>query len=88
MVRKVMGFGLPLGTPVYCFIDNKPKLTRIGNFTIARMLAFVFEPCNDPCDEVYATEGVRSYWKLHPESHPHATLFIMLYKKLDIGTIP
>jgi len=41
----------------------------------------------DPYDGLYATANARKFWERYPETHPHATLFIMLYKKLEIGNM-
>jgi len=85
MSYTIPGCKLPEGTLVYVYFTSNNYF--LGN-TVRRIALCGFSFLNnyifDPQDELYATEGVRSYWKLHPELHPHATLFEMLYKKLDI----
>jgi len=43
-------------------------------------LKFIF----DENDKLWATEWVREIWSAHPHRHPHASLFTLLYKKLEI----
>jgi len=83
MSYEVEGFDLPKNTLVYYYVGTKPTLTRINGYTNIRIFKFIF----DSYDGLYATANARKFWKLHPETHPHATLFIMLYKKLEIGNI-
>jgi len=83
MSYEVYGFNLPADTLVYYDTKTNPILIKLSVCLNVLLTTFYF----DPCDELYATVSVRKFWKLHSETHPHATLFIMLYKKLNIGNM-
>jgi len=78
MSYTIPGNKLPKGTLVYvCVHSRAVRRTTLCRFTVLNKFIF------DICDELYATKNAREFWKSHPELHPHATLFEMLYKKLD-----
>ena len=78
------GSGLPEGTTVY--MANFGKSSHVWQSTIKRRydpfridLEYIF----DPADGLWATTHVRALWEQHPHLHPHASLFTLLYKKLE-----
>jgi len=78
MSRATIGYRLPTGTIAYVYPDHDTIWRCDGlNFPY---LNFHF----DPQDGLYASKSVRTYWVTYPETHPHATLFEILYKKLGI----
>jgi len=81
MAYEVSGIDLSEGALVYYCINNEPAPLR--NYPSICLFMFIF----DPYDGLYATVSVRKFWKLHPETHPHVTLFTMLYKKLEMSEI-
>ena len=60
------------GTPVYYIIDHNLFYSH-GYYCLGD-------------DGLWTTGAVREFWKKHPHLHPHATLFDILLKKLEIGT--
>jgi len=73
---------LPIGTVIY-IVDFKDQELLICRRTIVetdhRYLKFIF----DENDKLWATEWVREIWDAHPHRHPYASLFTLLYKKLE-----
>jgi len=81
MSYSFLGYDLPTSTFVYVYAGQYTVLKVKSNKYGFAYLKYHF----NLQDELYATESVREYWKRYPEKHPHATLFEILYKKLEIG---
>jgi len=77
MAQSKLAFQLPDELLVYHFegeIDENGYVHLAQVRTTSAMTIFYYIPE----DGLWATNIVRAYWKLHPGSHPHATLFFML----------
>ena len=74
---------LELGTVLYlvAFAERFPGVWRStikpGGYNTTK---FIF----DDSDKLWATEWAREIWKYHPHRHPHTSLFVLLYKKLEL----
>jgi hypothetical protein len=74
---------LQLGTVIYLvtFVDRLPGVWRStikpGGYNTTY---FIY----DYSDGLWATEWAREIWEKHPHCHPHASLFTLLYKKLEL----
>ena len=81
------GNELPIDTVVYFgggFTDSISNLSvlpcKIGSYSWKDTISCIF----DPNDGLWATQYARMIWKTNHELHPHASLFEILYKKLEI----
>lgn len=72
------------GTVVYSGSYKANKFGIYRTVLVQSSILIYFQYIFDPYDGLYASKLTRSLWKLHPETHPHATLFDMVYKKLEI----
>jgi len=79
MSYVIPGYKLSMGTEVYAYqCSHTVILYKVCKINLLNYYIF------DPHDRLYATETARWFWEKYPESHPHATLFEILSKKLDI----
>ena len=84
----IPSYELPVGTIVY-FCESEvfashsefivSHILPFGNKDHRRYFSFTF----DDKDGLWASLYVRQLWKKEIHSHPHCTLFDMLYSKLD-----
>jgi hypothetical protein len=89
MTFVVRGYEMPEGTVLYfltyCCVNFRSygyvKTTRsVKDKPHLAGLQYVY----DPNDGLLASRNVRKFWEEYPYSHPHCTLFSLLYKKLEI----
>ena len=89
MDELVLGTRLQSGTRVY-FCEDGCKNGVYEEWGLSHILSFdKYDDCHiynyifNPDDGLWATYIARQLWEKHPHSHPHCTLFDMLYNKLN-----
>ena len=80
------GYKLPRGTRVYFWdIDQYPTSHILkDSYTYPIFSPEYHTYVYMENDSLWATNIVRDYWKRNPQFHPNATLFDILYSKLDM----
>jgi hypothetical protein len=87
------GYELPEGTGVYAryelctpFYHITKHVNDISNadpkhiFSHGQFCYYSY----DKDEQIWASCNTREFWECHPQFHPHATLFGILFSKLDI----
>ena len=72
-----------LGTPFYHITKHIKNLADAEPKHIFSHAQFCYYTYN-PDERVWASSSARVFWECHPQFHPNATLFGILYSKLDM----